>query len=61
MRSKEKVSALLATLPDDCSIEDVQYHLYVMEKVRRGVQRAECEGTIPQNEVEARLAKWVDQ
>ncbi len=61
MGSKEEVSALLATLPEDCSIEDVQYHLYVMEKVRRGVERAELEGAIPQDEVEARLAKWGDQ
>ena len=33
--AKEVVEALLSKLPDDCSIEDIQYHLYVIEKVVR--------------------------
>ena len=28
---KEEVGALLSKLPDDCTLEDVQYHLYVIE------------------------------
>jgi hypothetical protein len=31
--AKQEVSNLLARLPDDCSLEDVQYHLYVLQKV----------------------------
>ena len=34
--AKDKVKALLDKLPDDCSLEDVQYHLSVAEKIRRG-------------------------
>lgn len=30
--TKEQVQSLLQQLPDDCSIEDIQYHLYVIEK-----------------------------
>ncbi|CAN5679667.1 hypothetical protein BH23GEM5_BH23GEM5_15570 [soil metagenome] len=26
--AKAEVAALLANLPDDCSLEDIQYHLY---------------------------------
>ena len=33
--AKEDVEALLNKLPDDCSLEDIQYHLYVIDKVRR--------------------------
>jgi hypothetical protein len=36
--AKEEVEALLSKLPDDCSIEDIQYHLYVIEKVRIGLE-----------------------
>ncbi|MGH7494703.1 MAG: hypothetical protein ACREOO_20215 [bacterium] len=32
--AKDEVKALLMKLPDDCSIEDIQYHLYVLEKIR---------------------------
>lgn len=52
---KDEVKQLLDTLPDDCSLEDVQYHLYVIEKIQHGVQIAECEGTFSQQEAEGRL------
>ena len=57
--AKEEVGALLDKLPDDCSLEDIQYHLYVLEKVRSGLEAAETQGTLPQAEVEERLSKWL--
>lgn len=59
--AKEEVKALLDKLPDDCSIEDVQYHLYVVEKIHRGIQRADTEGTLTQDEVERKLGKWTSK
>ena len=56
---KDEVGALLNKLPDDCTLEDVQYHLYVIEKVRRGIARAGAEGTLSQAQAEARLARWL--
>ena len=53
--AKADVTALLEKLPDDCSIEDIQYHLYVLEKVRRGLRVADTHGTLPQTAAEARL------
>ena len=58
---KDEVAALLRRLPDDCSVEDVQYHLYVMEKVRRGLERADKEGVIEHDEAEARFSKWLTE
>ena len=59
--AKDEVKSLLNRLPDDCSLEDVQYHLFVIEKVQRGMRRAEKEGTIPHEEVERRLGKWTPE
>ena len=59
--AKEEVKALLDKLPDDCSLEDVQYHLYVVEKIHRGIERAAKEGTISQEEVERKLDKWISK
>jgi hypothetical protein len=59
--AKEEVKALLDKLPDDCSLEDVQYHLYVVEKIHRGIERAEEEGTLTQDEVERKLGKWISK
>ena len=44
-------------LPDDCAIEDIQYHLYVIEKIRKGISRANEEGAMSQQDVEKRLNK----
>lgn len=60
-KTKEEVKALLDKLPDDCSLEDVQYHLYVAEKIRRGFERAESEGAFSQEEVERKLNKWTSK
>jgi len=56
---KEEVQALLDKLPDDCSLEDIQYHLYVVEKIHIGIERAEREGALGQEEVERKLENWI--
>ncbi len=55
--AKEEVKTLLDKLPDDCSLEDVQYHLYVVERIHRGIERAEKEGVLSQDEVERKFNK----
>lgn len=59
--AKDEVKAILDKLPDDCSLEDDQYHLYVVEKIRRGIERAEKEGTISQKEAERHFSKWTSK
>ncbi len=55
---KQEVKSLLNTLPDDCTFEDIQYHLYVVEKIQKGISRAESEGTLSQAEMERKFSKW---
>lgn len=59
--AKEEVNQLLSRLPDDCSLEDIQYHLYVIEKVRHGLDMAASQGTVSQDEVEQRFGKWLTE
>ena len=56
---KEEVEALLERLPNDVTIEDIQYHLYVMDKVQKGLESIEIEGGLTQDQVETRLSKWL--
>jgi hypothetical protein len=58
---RDEVNSLLDRLPEDASIEDVQYHLYVIEKVRNGLEAARSEGSITQERAEERLGKWLIQ
>ncbi len=59
--AKHDVELLLSRLPDDCSLEDIQYHLYVLEKVRSGLEDAQRQGTIPQADAEAKLRQWLTE
>ena len=56
--AKEEVKGMLEKLPDDCSLEDIQYHLYVVEKIHRGIDRAGKEGMLSHEEVEEKISKW---
>jgi len=56
---KDEVHSLLAKLPEDASYEDIQYHLYVLEKVQRGLQRAETEAVVSHGDAKARLGQWL--
>jgi hypothetical protein len=49
---------LLKKLSDECTLEDIQYHLYVIEKVQRGIQAAEQQGELTQEQAEQHLARW---
>ncbi len=58
--TKERVRKLLEDLPDDCSIEDVLYQLYVIQSIDRGLADVEAGRTIPHEEVAEQLRrKWV--
>jgi predicted transcriptional regulator len=56
--AKEEVRKLLDQIPDDSSFEDIQYHIYVREKIERGLKDAEEGRVLSQEEVERRMLKW---
>ena len=55
---KQEVQELLDQLPDNCDLEDIQYHLYVLQKVARGLENAKQGRVYTQEELEERMAKW---
>lgn len=60
MKAKDTVRGLLDRLPDDCSLEDVLYHLYVVQAIDRGLADADAGRTISHEEVAERMRrKWV--
>ena len=58
---KQRVTTLLQELPDECSIEDIQYRLYVLMKVMAGLETANREGVLSQEQAEQQLGKWLIQ
>ena len=60
MQTKETVRALLDRLPDDCSIDDVLYHLYVIQAIEQGQADSRAGRTMSHEEVaDALRRKWL--
>ena len=60
MTTKEAVKELLDRLPEDCSLDDVLYHLYVIQAVEHGQVEAAAGRTVPHEKVAEDLRrKWV--
>ena len=60
MTVKDTVRALLDRLPNDCSLDDVLYHLYVVQAIGRGLADGEAGRVIPHEQVAADLRrKWL--
>ena len=50
--AKEDVRRILELLPDDASLEDIQYRIYVRQKIESGLEDAGAGRT--------RMAKWLE-
>ena len=59
--AKEEIRKILDSLPDDATWEDVQYSIYVRERIERGRREAEGGKVIGQDEIENRMKRWLDE
>ncbi|MBA7666592.1 hypothetical protein ES703_74673 [subsurface metagenome] len=60
---KEEIIALIKKLPEDATIDDIMYHLYVKKKILTGIKEIEQGKVIPHEQVmesaKKRLEKWL--
>jgi predicted transcriptional regulator len=59
--AKDEVRRILNELPEDASIEDIQYQIYVRHKIAQGLRDIEEGRVVPQEEVERRMQKWLEK
>lgn len=59
--AKDEVRALLEKLPNDASLNDIQYHIYVRQKIESGLAAIKEGRVIPQQEIEKRMARWLEK
>jgi hypothetical protein len=57
--AKQEVEQLLHHLPDDSTLEDIQYHLYVLEKIKRGRADLAAGRRYTDAEARQRLSRWL--
>ena len=59
--AKEEVSHLLEMLHDAASLDDVQYHIYVRQKIQKGPDAERRGAVISQEEAERRMTRWLEK
>ena len=55
--AKQRVRDLLDLLPDDCTLQDVLYQLFVEQRIEAGVADADAGNVVPHGEVFERLER----
>ena len=57
--AKNELLDLVNQMPEECELEDVQYRLYVLDKIKRGQKDIKEGRTMSHEDVKNRLsAKW---
>jgi hypothetical protein len=59
--AKEEIRRILDSLPDDATCEDVQYSIYVRERIESGRREADQEKLINQDDADSRMKQWLDK
>ena len=58
---KDEIRRMIESLPDDATWEDVQYSIYVRERIERGRAEAAEGKMLEEDEVERRMKPWLTE
>ena len=59
MTVKEKACKVISRMPDEATLEEIQYQLYVLQCIEQGEKDIEDGRTLTHVEAEQRLSKWL--
>lgn len=59
MTAKEQVQKMIERLPEDSTLEEIQYHVYVYGKIQKGLAAIERGEVVSHDEVKLRMSKWL--
>jgi predicted transcriptional regulator len=59
--AKEEVIRMIQGLPDDCTLEQIQYHLYAREQVERGQADIEAGRVVSHEEAKRKVGRQVER
>ncbi|MSR47199.1 MAG: hypothetical protein EXS13_09055 [Planctomycetes bacterium] len=57
--AKDEVLEILDRLPEDASLEEIQYRIYVRQKIERGLKDLDEGRTLTHEQMKARAVKWL--
>ncbi len=56
--AKHEVRRILESLPEDATLEDIQYRIYVRQAIASGLRDIDQGCIVSQEEVERRMSRW---
>ncbi|MGH9419093.1 MAG: hypothetical protein ACRD3J_03900 [Thermoanaerobaculia bacterium] len=57
--AKEEVRDLLEKLPDEASLSEIEYEIYVLNEIQQGMADVERGALVDHEDVKARMTKWL--
>ena len=58
--AKESAIEAISLLPDDCSLDDIQYHLFLRRSIQRGIEDIDAGRFVSVDEMEQRIGQWLE-
>lgn len=59
MTAKKKALEVISRMPDDSTLDDIGYELYVIESIERGMAELDKGDFLTQQEAKAELGRWL--
>jgi predicted transcriptional regulator len=59
MSGKQIVFEVLSNLPDDCTLDEIRYRLFVRAKIERGIAAIETGPTYTPEEAKSQVRTWL--
>ena len=56
---KQEAIKLIQTMPDDCTFDDIHYHLFVREQIQLALDTLHDGKNLTTDEVETRVSQWL--
>jgi len=59
LSAKEAARQIIENLPDDVTLDDIMYAIYVRRKIERGLRDEEAGNLIDDNDVKREINEWL--
>jgi len=59
LSAKEVARQIIENLPDDVTLDDIMYAIYVRRKIERGLRDEEAGNLIDDNDVKREINEWL--
>ena len=60
MTDKDQALDVIRKLPDDSDLDQIQYHLYVLETVQKGLRELDSGESLSHEQVREELKRWLN-